>query len=86
MFVLAMGAKDKKSLEAALAEFRKGIAHHRADGATEERIRQILGEAIWLAFQQVEDPELRAWLCDEFSKAARVAPIITNYPGSPTLH
>jgi len=81
-----MDSKAKKSLEAVLAEFRKGIAHHRATGATEERIRQILGEAIWLAFQQVEDPELRAWLCDEFSKAARATPIITNYPASPTLH
>jgi hypothetical protein len=81
-----MDAKAKKSLEAVVAEFRTGIAHHRAEGATEERIRRILGESIWLVFQQVEDPELRAWLCDEFSKAARVAPIITNYPASPTLH
>ena len=81
-----MDSKAKKSLEAVLAEFRKGIAHHRAEGASEERIRQILGEAIWLAFQQVEDPELRAWLCDEFSKAARVAPIVTNHPASRRLH
>ena len=49
-----MGPKDKKSLEPVLAEFRTGIAHHRAQGATEQRIRQILGEAIWLAFQQVK--------------------------------
>ena len=81
-----MDAKAKKFLEAVLAEFRTDIAHHRAEGASEERIRQILGEAIWLAFQQVEDPELRAWLCDEFSKAARVAPIVTNHPASRRLH
>ena len=81
-----MGTSDKKSLEAVLAEFRRGIAHHRAQGATEERIRQILGEAIHLAFQQVKDREQRAWLCEEFSKAARVAPIVTNHPASPTLH
>jgi hypothetical protein len=81
-----MGTKAKKSLEAVLAEFRKGIAHHRAQGATEERIRQILGEAIYLAFQQVKDPELRAWLCDEFSEAARAAPIVTNHPASRILH
>jgi hypothetical protein len=81
-----MGATNKKSLKPVLAEFRKGIAHHRAQGATEERIRQILGEAIWLAVQEVEDPELRAWLCDEFSKAARVAPIVTNHPASRKLH
>ena len=81
-----MGTKDKKSLEVVLAEFRKGIAHHRAKGATEQRIRQLLGEAIWLACQQVKDPELRAWLCNEFSKAARVAPIVTNHPASQTLH
>ena len=58
----AMGTSDKKSLEAVLAEFRRGIAHHRAQGATEDRIRQILGEAIHLAFQQVKDREQRAWL------------------------
>ena len=81
-----MGTSDKKSLEAMLAEFRRGIAHHRAQGATEERIRQILGEAIHLAFQQVKDREQRAWLCEELSKAARVALIVTNHPASPTLH
>ena len=81
-----MGTSDKKSLEAVLAEFRRGIAHHRAQGATEDRIRQILGEAIHLAFQQVKDREQRAWLCEEFSKAARVALIVTNHPASPTLH
>jgi hypothetical protein len=69
-----------------LAEFRTGIAHHRATGASEERIRQILGEAIWLAFQQVTDPDLRSWLCDEFSKAALVPPIATNHPSSRKLH
>ena len=80
------GHTNKKSLETVLAEFRRGIAHHRAQGATEERIRQILGEAIYLAFQQVKDPEQRAWLCEEFSKAASVAPIVTNYPASRMLH
>ena len=81
-----MDAKAKKFLEAVLAEFRTEIAHHRAEGASEERIRQILGEAIWLAFQQVKDPELRAWICVEFSKATRVAPIVTNHPASRMLH
>jgi hypothetical protein len=54
--------------------------------ATEERIKQILGASIWLAVEQVDDPELCAWLCDEFSKAAHVAPIVTNYPASWTRH
>jgi hypothetical protein len=81
-----MGTTDKKSLEAVLAEFRKGISHHRSQGVSEERIRQILGEAIWLAFQQVKDPELRAWLCIEFSQAARVAPIVTKHLASRMLH
>jgi len=81
-----MGTTKKKSLEPLIAEFRRGIAHHRAQGATEDRIRQILGEAIWLAFQHVKDPQRRAWLCEEFSKAARVAPIATNHPASPKLH
>ena len=39
-----MDAKAKKFLEAVLAELRTDIAHHRAEGASEERIRQILGE------------------------------------------
>jgi hypothetical protein len=82
----SMDVKAKKSLEAVLAEFRTGIAYHRAQGASEERIRHILGESIWLAFQQVEDPELRAWLCEEFSKAARVVPIVANHPSSLKLH
>ena len=81
-----MRTTNKKSLEAVLAEFRRGIAHHRAQGATEERIKQILGESIWLAFQHVEDRQLRAWLCAEFSKAAKVAPIITNHPSSCKVH
>ena len=81
-----MGTTNKESLKPVLAEFRKGIAHHRAQGATEERIRRILGEAIWLAVQEVKDPNLRAWLCEEFSKAARVAPIVTNHPANRKLH
>jgi hypothetical protein len=36
--------------------------------------------------QEVDDPELCAWLCEEFSKAARVAPIVNNYPLSRTMH
>ena len=86
MLVLAMGARNKKSLEEVVEEFRKGIAHYRSRGATEARIRRILGEAIWLAFQQVEDPELRAWLCEEFNKAARPTPIMTSNPASRSLH
>jgi hypothetical protein len=78
--------KAKESLELVLAEFRKGIAHHRAEGATEERIKKILSASVRLAVQQVDDPELCAWLCEEFSKTARVAPIVTNYVASPTLH
>ena len=69
-----------------LAEFRKGIAHHRAKGATEERIKQILSASVRLAVQEVDDPELCAWICEEFSKAARVAPIVNNYPLSRTMH
>jgi hypothetical protein len=45
-------------VEAELAEFRKGIAHHRAEGATEERIKQILSASMRLAVQEVDDPEL----------------------------
>lgn len=81
-----MGTTNKKSLKPVLAEFRRGIAHHRAQGATEEHIRQILGESIWLAFQLVEDKRLRTWLCEEFSKAAKVSPIVTHYPASRKLH
>ena len=81
-----MGATDQKSLEAMLAEFRKSIAHHRSQGVSEERIQQFLGEAIWLALQQVNDPELRTWLCVEFSKAARVTAIVTDRTASRMLH
>jgi hypothetical protein len=52
-----MGTPDKKSLKAVLVEFRRSIAHY----ASGKRIRQLLGEAIHLAFQEVKDPELRAW-------------------------
>lgn len=82
MLRTAMGTTHKKSLEVMLAEFRRSITHHRAQGASDERIREILGEAIWLAFQEVKDPELRAWLCEEFDKATRV----TSHPSSRTLH
>ena len=82
----AMGTKEKKSLKTVLAEFRKGLAYRRAQGVSEERIRQYLGEAIWLVSQEVKDPELRTWLCVEFRKAVRVAPILTIHPASRTLH
>jgi hypothetical protein len=77
-----MDTKARRSLELVLAEFRKGIAHHRAQGATEERIRQILSASIRLAVQEVEDAKLCVWLCDEFSKAA----IVNSHPLSQTLH
>jgi hypothetical protein len=86
MLCTAMGTTNKKSLEAVLAEFRRGIAHHRAQGASDERIRQLLGEAIHLAFQEVKDRELRAWLCEELDKAARVRPILASHPASRKLH
>ena len=66
-----MDANAKKSLELVLAEFRRGIEHHRAVGATEERIMQILSASIRFAVQEVHDPNLCLWLCDQFSKAAR---------------
>jgi hypothetical protein len=78
--------RAKERLRPILAEFRNGIAHHRAKGATGERIRQILAASVRLAVQQVDDPELCAWLCEEFTKAAMVAPIIANHPASRTLH
>jgi hypothetical protein len=81
-----MGLQDKKLLEELVEEFRAGIAYHRARGTNEKRIRQILGEAIWLAFQEVKDPALQAWICDEFTKAAQLAPIVTNCPVSLTRH
>jgi hypothetical protein len=77
--------KAKQRFKPVIAEFRRGIALHRAEGATEARIKQLLGESIWLAFQEVEDPELRAWLCDEFSKAARVSPIVA-IPAKSAVH
>jgi hypothetical protein len=86
MLCTAMGTTTKKSLKTVLTEFRRGIAHHRAQGASDERIRQLLGEAIHLAFQEVKDPELRAWLCEEFDKAARVGPILASHPASRKLH
>jgi hypothetical protein len=82
----SMDAKAKKSLELVLTEFRRGIAHHRAEGATEERIKQILSASIRLAVQEVDDLKLCVWLCDEFSKAARVAPIVNSHPLSQTRH
>ena len=82
----AMYNPDRKALEALIAQFRRGIAHQRARGASKERIRRVLGEAIWLAFQEIEDPALRAWISDEFSKAAGLAPIVTNSPVSLTRH
>ena len=48
--------KAKERFEPVLAEFRRGIAHHRAEGATEERIWQLLGASIWLVLQEVDDP------------------------------
>jgi hypothetical protein len=78
--------KAKERFRPVIEEFRRGIAYHRAQGATEALIKRLLGESIWLAFQEVEDPELRAWLCEEFAKAARVSPIVTSYPLSSTVH
>jgi hypothetical protein len=81
-----MDKKAKRSLELVLAEFRRGIAHHRAEGATEERVRQMLSASIRLAVQEVHDPHLCVWLCDEFAKAAKVTLIVNSHPLSPTLH
>jgi hypothetical protein len=86
MLRTAMKKTNKKSLEAVVAEFRKRIAHHRGQGASEKCIRQILGEAIHLAFQEVKDPEERVWLCEELDKAARVAAIMGSHPTSRMLH
>jgi hypothetical protein len=80
-----INSKAKERFKPVIEGFRRGIAHQRAEGATEALIKRLLGESIWLAFQEV-DPELRAWLCDEFSKAARVSPIVTSYPLSRTVH
>jgi hypothetical protein len=78
--------KAKERLKPILAEFREGIAHHRAVGASEERIMQILSESIRLAKQQVADPELCVWICEEFTKAAMPEPIIASHPANRTLH
>jgi hypothetical protein len=78
--------KAKQRFLPVLEEFRRGIAHHRAEGATEERIRQLLGASMWLVLQEVDDPTLRAWLCEEFTKAAQLTPIVTNHPANWTLH
>lgn len=87
MLSTAMKQTDKKSLEVVVAEFRRGMAHHRRQGVSDERIRRILGEAIHRAFQVVKDPEQRAWLCEEFEKAARVAsPILASHAASRLLH
>jgi hypothetical protein len=84
MLSTGMKKTDKKSLKAVVAEFRRCIARDRAQHSSEERIRQILGEAIHLAFQEVKDREERAWLCEEFDKAARVGAI--THPASRKLH
>ena len=84
MLSTGMKKTDKKSRKAVVAEFRRCIARHRAQHSSEERIRQILGEAIHLAFQEVKDREERAWLCEEFDKAARVGAI--THPASRKLH
>jgi hypothetical protein len=83
--VSVMDHEAKRSLESVLAEFRKGVEHHCAEGATEARIRQILSASIRLVVQEVQDAELCAWLCDEFSKSADVAPIVNSHPLSQTL-
>lgn len=76
----------KELLERVLEEFREGIAHHRAEGASEARIKQILSASVRLAVQQVHDPELCVWLCEEFAIATGLEPIVANCPESPTLH
>lgn len=74
----------KKSLEGIVAEFRRGIAYHRAKGASEIRIDELLAASQRLAMQQIADPELCAWLCAEFANAAM--PIVANYPANRTRH
>jgi hypothetical protein len=78
--------KTQKRFEPILEEFRNGIAHHRAKGTTESRIRSILTASVRLAVEQVEDPELCVWLCDRFTEAAKVAPIVPNHGSSQKLH
>jgi hypothetical protein len=77
--------KAKERFEPILAEFREGIAHHRAEGASEGRIKQILAAAVRLAVEQVDDPVLCIWLCEEFTRIARLAPIVANHPATPRL-
>ena len=69
-----------------LEEFRKGIAHHRAMGTTENRIKNILSASVRLAVHQVEDPELCAWLCERFTEAAKREPIAATHDSSRKLH
>ena len=69
----------KELLQRVLEEFRESIAHHRAEGASEARINQILSASVRLAVQQVHDPELCVWLCEEFAIAAELVE-------RPTLH
>jgi len=78
--------KVKERFERVIAEFRREIACHRAEGATDTQIKELLGASLWLALQEVDDPELRKWVCEEFGKAARLPRIITSYPLSGTLH
>jgi hypothetical protein len=78
--------KAKKRLAPIVAEFRKGIAHHRAAGASERQIKELLGASLRLALEHVEDPKLRAWLCEEFRNAAKLTLITTNYSPSRTRH
>jgi hypothetical protein len=79
-------SKAKERFKPVIADFRREIASRRAEGATEAQIKQLLGASIWLALQEVEDPELRAWVCEEFGKVARVSAMVTSYPLSGTLH
>jgi hypothetical protein len=79
-------SKIRQRFGPVIEEFRRGTARHRAQGASEALIKRLLGESIWLAFQEVEDPEVRSWLCEEFAKAAYPSPIVTSYPLSRTVH
>jgi hypothetical protein len=68
----------KTRLAPILAEFRKSIAHHCSEGASEERIKRIISEADALLSSQVADLEFGAWICEEFTNAAMPAPIIAS--------
>lgn len=81
-----INSEIKRRFWPVIEEFRREIAHHRAEGASERLIKRLLGASVWLAFQEVEDPEIRAWLTDEFTKATRVSPIVPNYPLDRTVH